>query len=335
MANKKKVPVEAPSAGVPTETEENVHLRHHAVYVDDQQQNLENWQQRMDDASILGSFTIAANRGTIANSVVSAVDFLPEIGVCWVCYEGPVSIYIPYEEAFDEPPTELMNKDTRDIRRRKEQFLQKSIGAPVSFIITKTAESDGAMVAIASRQKANAMIRRIHYGAEAQRPLKAGDTVRATVMGVGNSVMCLSVAGKDIIVSNRNLTHRYVDNLQTMWSAGQSIRVTIRDIEHGEKRGEVKKVSVTCRDIELEEAQAKIRRARKDMKCFATVVSISSEPFRINLWLNGLDIPAYAATRVFDREQIRPGCKVMVRILGTTERGYVHCEIVYAQPSSR
>ena len=337
MPRKKKVSVDAPSVGVApeAETEESIHLRHHAVYVDDQQENLENWQQRNDDASILGSFAVAAKRGKIADSVVSAVDYLQEVGVCWVCYEGPVTIYIPFEEAFDAPPEELMNKDTRDIRRRKEQFLQKSIGVPISFVITNIAEGDGSMVVIASRKKANAMIRQLHYGAEAQRPLKVGDTVRATVMGVGNSVMCLFAGGKDIVVKNRNLTHRYVDNLQTVWHAGQIIRVTIRDVEHGEKRGEVKQVSVTCRTIELQEAKTRLSRARKDMKCFATIVSINSNPFRINLWLDGLDIPAYAATRVFDRTQVRPGGKAMVRVLGTTENGLVHCEIVYIQPASR
>lgn len=288
------------------------------------------------DLDIINSFLQACKTGRAMETEIAGI-ILDGNDVYWQCIHGPITVRIPFKETFDELPSELLEDNAVNVNIRRRQFLSKSIGLKIRYIITEfrpDPESSSRAIVIGSRVKAMAKIRQHYFGDTATRPVRKGDIYEAQFLSVGDHVAWVSFRGVDVRVRTAELSHRYLPSLTQRYSTGQKIKIMVTHVEMNEKTG-MPVVRVSARPIELEESKINHSRAPIGSTWCGTVTSIKKQSkdnqprIVTSLWLNNVDIPAFSTTQYVNiGSAVITGTNVYVEVLGYTDAGYAHCRIL-------
>lgn len=287
------------------------------------------------DLDIINSFIQASKTGSSMETEIAGV-IIEGNEVYWQCIHGPITVRIPFKETFDELPSELLEDRAVNVNIRRRQFLSKSIGLKIRYLVTEfrpDPESTSRAIVIGSRVKAMAKIRQHYFGETATRPVRKGDIYEAQFLSVGEHVAWLSFRGVDVRVRTSDLSHRYLPTLTQTYTTGQKIRVMVTYVGTNEKTG-LPLVKVSARPIELEESKINHSRAPVGSTWCGTVTAITKQMkdnhprIVTSLWLNNVDIPAFSTTQANISSAIISGTRVYVEVLGYTDNGYAHCKIL-------
>lgn len=298
--------------------------------------SLEEFHKKQEDSSIVNMFLVASKTSSILEAKVEGVHVEGK-EISWVCYYGPVVVHIPFAKTFEGLPDALLDPTTPDLLTRRRQFLTKSIGITIPFIVTSfITDPNGDTITIGSRIDAIRRIRRRYFGRDAKKPVKKGDVLEAQVLNVGPSALRLHVKGMDVRVPNRLMSHRWLSDMQLVYAAGDKVTVQVTDLREDPATGNIQ-LAVSCRPIELEKAKRLHSRLRKGNIYGATIIHVRSAPtMHVSLWLEGIEVPGYAATTgLFKADSFRSGDHVYVEVLGVTETGYVHTKILPHKKAGR
>lgn len=284
---------------------------------------------------IINSFIQASKTGSSMETEIAGI-LMDGNEVYWQCIHGPITVRIPFKETFDELPPELLEDRAVNVGIRRRQFLSKSIGLKIRYVITEfrpDPENTSRAIVIGSRIKAMAKIRQHYFGDTATKPVQKGDVYEAQFLSVGDHVAWLSFRGVDVRVRTAELSHRYLPTLTQTYTTGQKIRVMVTQVGVNEKTG-LPSVKVSARPIELEESKINHGRAPAGSTWCGTVTAITKQvkdnhpKIVTSLWLNNVDIPAFSTTQANIGSTIVTGTRVYVEVLGYTDNGYAHCKIL-------
>ena len=298
------------------------------------EQAMQERQARQDDENIISDFIVAAKTGAYMEARIDSVEIDDnEKNVYWICYCGPIVVRIPFEETFDVLPSELLDKSIQRLVVRRRQFLSKTIGVTIPFVVTEfSADPDGNYIAVGSRVEALKLIRRRYYGPRATKPIKVGDIVTARIINVGPSYLWVNIWGADVPVSNRNMSFRYISDMTDRYYPNDMVKVKVMSLKTKED-GTVE-MNVSGRPVELEEAQKRLHLVKKGNRYAAVVTSIRTEPtMHVELWLEGINVPAYAATKdvrsdMNQKQGVYSGSFVYVEAMGVTKSGMAHVKLL-------
>ena len=292
-------------------------------------------QEEEGNIDIINDYVQASKTGATVECEISGV-VVTQDQVFWQCIHGPMIVFIPFEETFDTLPNELLDTKQPEVLARRRQFLQKSIGLKIQFVITKfepVPHNWKQVIVYGSRVKAMAKIRRAYFGPNATRPVRKGEIYEAQLLSVGEHGAWISFRGVDLPVRASHLTHRYTPSMAKTYHVGQKVRVMVTDIGEDPATG-LPLVTVSGRAIELEESQHR-RSLAPIGSVFAATITTKHKRFTgampsvtISLWLENVDLPAYSTTQAYNDERFVTGDKVYVEILGYTDAGYAHCKIL-------
>lgn len=291
---------------------------------------------KQEDALRLGQYITAHKEKQYMTARIAAVESRKDL-VYWVCYDGPVTIWIPYAEAYELATPEDLRANTNAARERQKQVMSKSIGAEIKFIIKDIVPSDdnSEYFVYASRKEAMEDINS-HYMESSKnntgKVLEVGQNVTAQFVSIGAYAAIVEVAGRDIRVVNAQLSHRYIADLTKQFVPGDKIEMRITKLAIKDDKLDIVVSALPC---ELEKCQPRIRRIRAGNRCNATITTVrniktSNGPkFIATLWLEGYDLPGYASViNCNGNNQAYSGSPALVQINGVSDNGYVHCKIL-------
>lgn len=109
------------------------------------------------------------------------------------------------------------------IEKVNKSVIRGMLGAKIDFIVIEYDETSN--IAIASRKEA------MELRAKLELPkLKINDTVLVRILAVGQKNIIVDLYGKEVIIKAENLKHTYIVNCKDYYSAGQNLKVRIKNI---------------------------------------------------------------------------------------------------------
>ena len=296
---------------------------------------------RQENAIIVGRYITAQRQKNVATGKISGVEVKGE-HVFWVIYDGPVTVYIPFQEALPFLEDETM-VTTPDARMRQRQMMSKSVGAVVPFSVEQIIPSENETYLVyGSRKNAMERIRKRYFGKDAANPAREGDVVVGTFLGVGPHAAWVNILGVDVRMRPRQLSHRYMDNLMEEYTAGEEIRLRIQKIEAVDGKLRLIASALPC---ELEACRSNLSRVRRGIRYAATItshrlVTVQNPKTRkpesryiAAMWLEGVEVPAFANVISSHASGMsHSGDRVMVEVEEIARNGYVRCRIIAYLP---
>lgn len=279
----------------------------------------------------IGAVTTISARDTNANLKIDQVYFC-------VAVENGFIVRIPFDEFFrddaiDMSTVTLASKEGReDYVRRQRQLAEKMYGAQVSFVVTfaEFTSPDDYMI-LGSRKQALEVYERRNYiglsgGIEPR--YKKGDMVKGQVLAVGVHSLRVYADGVDVTVPVHALTFRFANNLEALYSVGDTILFEIADIRT-RTDGRIS-LSLDARRAELNDAKQRMRIVPIGTRTVGTIVSVrpskrSPNKIVIYAWLDAFDLPA--VVRSLDPKFLAAtpiaGDKVRLEVYDYAEGGFV------------
>jgi hypothetical protein len=315
---------------VPVESEEKTSVN----YVEAALARKEEREARQEDNTTIGAFSTAMRTRAIMEGEVSGVE-IGDGNAFWLLYQNNVTVRIPFEETFMKLPQSLLEQKTSRTLLRRKQFLGKSLGATIPFIVTDLViEPDGSVLAIGSRTAAMARIRNRHFGNNAPQKLVVGQDIIAQVISGDAHTAYVYACGCYIRVPNYMLTHRYIEDMTASYMIGSTIKLRVMAIDIGADG--LPELQLSGRPVELEACKPNLRRIRGEKPRYQAIVTSIKRDTRssqvsvvANLWLKGVDVPAFARDfRLNVYDEVHTGDIVSFECHGVTQNGYVHGKIV-------
>lgn len=343
MAKKKDAAFEAATEEVVEEVEVvneptgNVVRKEDPVVADKEENPVQQTYLNQDDAMIVGKYLSALRRKTNVEGEITGVE-IREGHAFWSVLEGPVLVLIPFREALPylEDPTLMEDAN------RQRQFMTKAIGTKIAYSVEEMVADGDTFIVFGSRKVALERIRKRHFGKNASNPIKVGDNITATFIGVAPNAGWVTSAGVDIRLPKRLVSHRYIENLMREYKAGDQITLVVQEIE--EKNG-LPILVTSALPCELEACKSRLRYIRKGSRLKAVItahrirqrinpVTKKAEPYyAAALWVEGANVPGYATlTTAYSPETCRAGDEVSVEVMEIAQNGYVRCRIVAYLP---
>lgn len=110
------------------------------------------------------------------------------------------------------------------IEKSNKSIIRGMLGAEIDFIVKELDTTSN--IAIASRKDA------MQLRAQLELPkLKVNDTVRVRILSVGQKHIIVELYGKEIIIKADNLQHTYIVNCKDLYSAGEYLKVRIKQLD--------------------------------------------------------------------------------------------------------
>ncbi len=289
---------------------------------------------RQEEAACIGKYLNAHKNNYVLDCKIATVQTHNGFAY-WVCYDGPVTVFIPFVDAFVDPPKDLVERNSKTTLTRQMQLLGNSIGAKIAFTVERMEGSEDGKVYFAwgSRKNALEKIHKRYFGQRAVKPLSVGDDVVAQFISVGQYAAYVNVGGIDVRLNNAQLSHRYLADLTKHFVPGDEINVRIQNIAF--KDGEVN-LTVSALPCELEVCRQNLHRVKRGTRCHAVITTVrimttdKGPKFVAAMFLEDLELPAFASVlQKRSREGLHTGDRVLVETMGVTKRGYVHCAICH------
>lgn len=296
---------------------------------------------RQINASDVLKFASAVNGKSILEGRISGVvEFHNE--VCWTIYEGNVTVRIPYAESYTNLEPELLNNTRSFALERQRQLMSQSIGVTVPYVpesLIADPENEDCYIVYASRTSALERHRKIRFfGDDASRRVSKGDDIDCQIISSGPNAAYVCACGQDIRVINFLLTHRYVGDVSKAFFPGDHIVMRVTEIEENPADRFCPTIHLSARPVEIQKFKwnLKHRIPRKGNPRFnGTITSIRTVTTQrgpksmVYLFLDGVDVPAYASTSATNiREDLKRGDNVTFEVWGALENGYAHGRII-------
>lgn len=277
--------------------------------------------ERFSKIANVAAYEDAIRNSRILKHPIAGVEIVNRV-VYWVIYDDPVIVRIPFEDAYVDPPTALLD-DSRNIRDRR-SMMEESIDYLCPFVPLRAEKDEDTTYVYASRVQAVWRDRVRYFGKRPLNPTCVGDVVEGVVMSVKEKSVRLYVRGYEVQLDRGALTHRYFDNLRKHYSPGDIINVKVMSL-HDPGTGAFAP-QFDPKECEREEFRKRIakRPPSPHMSVVGTVVTMkettnrAGEPIvRATLWLDALKLPGYAVlgsiARISDAP-IRDGTRVKFRL---------------------
>ena len=110
------------------------------------------------------------------------------------------------------------------IKKVNKSVIRGMLGAEIDFIVIEYDKTSN--IAIASRKDAMELRSRIELP-----KLKVNDVVKVRILAVGAKHIIADLYGKEVIIKANNLQHTYIVNCKDYYSAGQNLKVRIKNID--------------------------------------------------------------------------------------------------------
>ena len=306
--------------------------RSHNEHLRQEEERIAERNRRQEDAVIIGKYINAEKKKNVLRGKIAGVEVRGEHAF-WVIYDGPVTVFIPFHEALPNLPVDVKS----DVVRQR-QMLSKTIGAEVPFAVEAMESGDGTYMVFGSRRNAVERISKRYFGPDAPNPVKEGDTIPATFLGVGRHAAWLNAAGMDIRLIASQISHRYMENLMDHYEAGDTINLRVQGVAY--KNGQVS-LTVSALPCELEACISRHNRIRRGNRYVAimtthrvmNVVNPTTKRkesyYVASMWLENVEVPAFATVISAKSEGIpHSGERVSVEVDGIARNGYVRCRII-------
>lgn len=288
------------------------------------------------------------NRKTVLKANVAAVEAL-ELGgrSQWgvsLFLDDSTKVLIPYEEIYFDNPIHKSERNPRGLtveemstpagRReyqlRQRQMLNRLIGAPFSFCLSRvyTPDEDGNVLTLGTRREALLQLRNRAFYGRAPR-ITEGIVTEADIIAVGDHGISVVVGGVDYQFSQWNLTLRYMDTTRTHYRPGDKIKVLVKSIRTDADfnvRLELDHIA-----IELAEAKRKLPLIKDGSRSTGIVTRVGQNTSNIYVWLTELNMPARLRNigpHDFNRNITR-GTTLQVQVVGREPtKGLLHCVVL-------
>lgn len=295
-------------------------------------------QQRQEEAFTVGRYLAAEKRNNVLTGRIAGVEARGE-HVFWMIFDGPVIVYIPFHEALPFLPESVFAKDTpRERMLKMKRMLTKSIGATVPFSVEEVEPDGDNYLVFGSRREALKRISRRYFGHNAANPVKIGDDLVGNFLAVGPHAAWVNVNGVDVRMIPEQLTHRYIEDMRTVYNPGDEIDLRLQRLEMQDGKPVM---ALSGRPCEVEAGKRRHNRISHGGRFVATVTShrvVTSTNTRTNreeryhiaqLWLEDVDLPAYATlASPKERKVFFSGDRVVVEVDKIAQTGYVRCRIL-------
>lgn len=291
---------------------------------------------RQQAATQMGAMVTALKTQRIVNGKIAGV-VTHDRATYWNCFFGDITVEIPFSESWTSLPKELVGKRDDGTLLRQKQFLSRSIGAEIPFILTSMGTSPkGDIVYSASRVAAMKIIRKAHFGRRPSRPAKIGSEFYGRIMSMGPYTAYVSFCGVDVPVPNYELSHEYIADVSTQYDVNQELKLQIVDMTL-DNEGNPEELILSAKPIELERYKKNLKRIvinrNAPPRYHGTVTSIRRDRRRghvvVNLFLDDVEVPAFSRSlRLSLQDELHTGDKVYFEASGIVEPGYVHGTIV-------
>lgn len=294
----------------------------------------ERFEMADEDNTTIGIFLTAQKEHRNLEGRISGVEQNKDTAY-WVLYEGPVTVQIPFAEAFMNTPSELVVQNpTTEVLRRQRQLLECAIGAKIEFSVTSFTKEDDLYIAVASRTSALMRMRNYYFDHQSPYALTVGKDVVAQILTNGEHAAYLTFCGMDVKVTKSNLSYRFIQDVSAQFYVGQTLRVRIEDIKYSAE-DPFPKVVVSAKPIEKARFQKNIKRIQKNGIYIGTAISTrlkdnaNGSSVTISLFLDNVDVPAFARTTILELgNSIRVGDKVTFLAMGVNSEGFAHGKII-------
>ena len=110
------------------------------------------------------------------------------------------------------------------IERINKSIIRGMLGAEIDFIVIEYDKISN--IAIASRKDAMELRSKIELP-----KLRVNDTALVRILAVGQKHIIVDLYGKEVIIKADNLQHTYIVNCKEYYSAGQNLKVRIKNID--------------------------------------------------------------------------------------------------------
>ena len=292
---------------------------------------------RQDDAATIGRYLTAQNRNNVMMGTISGVEVRGK-HTFWVIYDGPVVVMIPFRDAL--PYLDSITEKTPDFQVRQTQLLTKSVGAEIPFTVEayETDADSGTFLVYGSRRNAMERIRNRYFGAHASKPVAVDDTVQAKFLAVGPHAAWVSVMGVDVRIRPQVISHRYMDDMTTVYKAGDEITMRVQGI--GMENG-LPTLNLSALPCELEESRRRLNRIRQGNRYKATITSHrvvktvdpqtknTTARYVATMWLEGVNVAGFATVaHAHAKGTAHSGDEVLVEVDSLTRNGYARCRII-------
>ena len=270
----------------------------------------------------------------VLNAPVASVNILDGT-VCLICYLSTIEVRIPFRVAFATYPADITTPASGEgissLQARQIQYLSKFIGSTLSFIAVDI-KNDGAggYYALGNRVLALQATMRKNFLKSSGPLYTVGQVVNAEVLSVSPASMYINVLGVDLRLLLRDVSIRYLPDLPSYFSSGDTIPVAITSLKVS---GNKISLEVSGRRAAVELAKPNLRKVRIGGRYKATVTSNMTirrddKPLVTTLlFLEGVELPAFANVN-YARAELHPGDSVYFEVAGVAETGYVHGSII-------
>lgn len=110
------------------------------------------------------------------------------------------------------------------IEKVTKSVIRGMLGAEIDFIVIEYDKTSN--IAIASRKDAMELRAKIELP-----KLKVNDTIMVRILAVGTKHIIVDLYGKEVIIKAENLKHTYIVNCKDYYSAGENLKVRIKNID--------------------------------------------------------------------------------------------------------
>lgn len=321
----------------------------------------ENTRANQTETLIVKGYVDAMKMGTNMTGVISSVETHDNTPM-WVIYDGPVTVFIPFDDAVQQNPRDGENLNAKLLLENRIRLLTSCIGCEIPFSVETIQQGrrDGHRFyyAYGSRLKAQARIRKRYFGPGAKEPVRYGQRVEATVLGVGEFSAFVMAKGKDFKISASHFSYNAIMDLRDVYAPGDKVEM---EVVHPERFGEgaaaiegmpvevsengTIKCTLDVWPIERKEAMRHKSRVKVGNRYHANIACILGESKRDEktgfvvrrlkaaMMLDGVRMPAYALLHYDSYEsgeeevKARRGRGVLVEVVSVSEYGFANVRI--------
>lgn len=290
--------------------------------------------ERFDEISRVAAYENAVRTNSVMRGPIAGVEIINRVAH-WVIYDDPVIVRIPFEEAFIEPPKNLLEHPENITDRRN--MMEESIDYLCPFIPLSSEKAGDSIIVYASRIQAVWRDRVRYFGTRPLYPTREGDVVDGIVMSVKEKSVRLYVRGYEVQLERGELTHKYIDSVRKHYFPGDAVKVKVMSL-HDPVTGAFSP-KFDAKEVERDEFRKRLakRPPSPGMTVTGIVVTMREMKNRHNMpivratiWLENQKLPCFAdlntITRI-DDAPIKDGSRVKIRLsdrpIATAFDGYL------------
>lgn len=311
--------------------------------------NAEKLENKLKLESAIEGFRTAAFNSTILKNRVEIVKAISikghkVFGISFIDEQG-IPVLIPYNKVFQNDPIDYTSVDlstkegAEDYLKRQRQLLEPMMNAVIRWIpeaVVEPDDEDGTVTVVGSRTAALTVDRQNYFLSENPNIVENG-TYHGRIVVASKHSALVQLGGVEKMIPQFYLTNKYCDDVREIFSPGDIIPITVRNIEIDRENGIVTNVDFDCLTGELMEAQDRIKlmtpgafttaRISKALNLDSDENSVSRT--RLIAWCEAYKAPVKITSVPINRYGVpfKKGDDVTIKVTGRDDAGYPTCYI--------